>query len=115
MVERAAGCKKGTEPNPFPCEKGNKIEEGSANYGSMLGVTPVLVDALLLAEGSVGTLPAPSSNGVAPDGAVVANRLADAEYGGALAATDDVVSSDTLPSGAGIAGETAGALVVAVE
>ena len=81
----------------------------------MLGVTPVPAEALLPVGGSVDTLPLPSSNGVAPVGAV-ATGPADAEYGGALAATADVVeSADSLPSGAGIGGETAGALAVVVE
>ena len=80
----------------------------------MLGVTPVPADALPPVGGSVDTLPEPSSNGVAPDGVVAANRPADAEYGGALAATPDAAaSSDILPSGAGIGGEANGALVVA--
>ena len=82
----------------------------------MLGVTPVPAEALLPVAGSVDILPVPSSNGVAPDGAVVAIGPADAEYGGALAATADVVeSAESLPRGAGIGGETAGTLAAVVD
>jgi hypothetical protein len=54
-------------------------------------------------------LPAPESSGVTDVGGIVVIGLAPAEYGGAVAATDEVVESAlTFPKGAGIAALTAG-------
>ena len=81
-------------------------------YGSIAGVTPVGREALP-AAGSAATLPAPASSGAAAADPDVANRAAEAEYGGAPAATDGMlVSSVTCSTGPeGIAALTAGVVV----